>query len=60
MYQTGSFRVWAALLATGACLALGSGGLGAESEAKVVPITAKRFEFSPKEITLKRGETVKL
>lgn len=27
---------------------------------RVVTITAKRFEFSPNQITLKRGETVKL
>ncbi len=29
-------------------------------EPRVISITAKRFEFSPKEITLKKGETVKL
>ena len=29
-------------------------------EPKVIEITAKRFAFSPSEITLKRGETVKL
>ncbi len=27
---------------------------------RVIVITAKRFEFSPKEITLKKGETVRL
>jgi len=27
---------------------------------RVVEITAKRFEFSPREVTLKRGETVRL
>ncbi len=27
---------------------------------RVVTITAKRFEFSPNQITLKRGETIKL
>jgi len=32
----------------------------AGSEVKTFIITAKRFEFSPKEITLKVGETVKL
>ncbi len=32
----------------------------AAQEPKVISITAKRFEFSPKEITLKKGETVKL
>jgi cytochrome c oxidase subunit 2 len=34
--------------------------LRAAEELKVITITAKRFEFSPKEITLKQGETVKL
>jgi cytochrome c oxidase subunit 2 len=29
-------------------------------EPRVIEITAKRFAFSPNEITLKRGETVKL
>jgi cytochrome c oxidase subunit 2 len=29
-------------------------------EPKVINITAKRFEFSPNQITLKRGEPVKL
>jgi len=29
-------------------------------EPRVIAITAKRFEFIPKEITLKQGETVKL
>ena len=29
-------------------------------EPKVIEITAKRFAFSPNEITLKKGETVKL
>jgi|ERR1043166_5534796 cytochrome c oxidase subunit II len=32
----------------------------AEDAPKVVEITAKRFEFSPKEITLKKGEPVVL
>ena len=32
----------------------------AEAGPRVVVITAKRFEFSPNEITLKKGETVKL
>ena len=27
---------------------------------KVIPITAKRFEYSPKEVHLKKGETVTL
>ncbi|HEY3122704.1 MAG TPA: cupredoxin domain-containing protein [Thermoanaerobaculia bacterium] len=32
----------------------------AEDEPRVVVITAKRFEFTPASITLKRGETAKL
>ncbi len=32
----------------------------AEGGPRFVTITAKRFEFSPNQITLKRGETVKL
>ena len=35
-------------------------GTRAEDAPKVVEITAKRFEFSPKEVTLKKGETVVL
>jgi len=29
-------------------------------DVKVIPITAKRFEYSPKEVHLKKGETVTL
>ncbi|HZQ23261.1 MAG TPA: cupredoxin domain-containing protein [Terriglobales bacterium] len=36
------------------------GKLHAANEVRVVEITAKRFEFSPSQITLKKGETVKL
>ena len=32
----------------------------AQEGGRVVVVTAKRFEFSPSEITLKKGETVKL
>src|SRR5713101_2303138 len=32
----------------------------AAEKPRVVTITAKRFEFSPSQITLKKGETVKL
>lgn len=50
----------AVLLALAASLGLtGSSGVRA-AEPRVIVITAKRFEFSPKEITLKRGETVTL
>jgi cytochrome c oxidase subunit II len=50
----------AALLSLAAALDLAGGGVRAAEEPKVLAITAKRFEFSPKEITLKAGETVKL
>ena len=32
----------------------------AQADPKVIPITAKRFEYSPKEVRLKKGETVTL
>jgi len=54
------FRTGAALAALAAGLGLAGGGARAAEEPKVIAITAKRFEFSPKEITLKLGETVKL
>ncbi len=54
------FRTGAALAALAAGLGLAGGGVRAADEPKVIAITAKRFEFSPKEITLKLGETVKL
>ncbi|HEX2712076.1 MAG TPA: cupredoxin domain-containing protein [Candidatus Acidoferrales bacterium] len=34
--------------------------VGAAENPRLVTITAKRFEFSPSQITLKKGETVKL
>jgi cytochrome c oxidase subunit 2 len=34
--------------------------LGAEDAARTVDITAKRFEFVPSTLTLKKGETVRL
>jgi cytochrome c oxidase subunit II len=34
--------------------------LRADAPARIIAISAKRFEFSPREITLKQGETVKL
>jgi cytochrome c oxidase subunit 2 len=44
-----------------ALLGLGWGtGLPAQDGPKVVAITAKRFEFSPKEVRLKKGEKVTL
>jgi cytochrome c oxidase subunit 2 len=35
-------------------------GVRAAQDPRVITITAKRFEFSPREITLLEGETVKL
>jgi cytochrome c oxidase subunit 2 len=52
-------RLTAALLLVAAAGPAGN-SLRAAEEPKVITITAKRFEFSPKEITLKQGETVRL
>ena len=41
-------------------LALAAVGAMAQTAPRVVEISAKRFEFAPKVITLKRGETVVL
>lgn len=49
-----------AVLAVALGTALASRLVGAAADPKTVTITAKRFEFSPKEVTLKAGETVKL
>jgi cytochrome c oxidase subunit II len=38
----------------------GGSGLRAEEGPRAITITAKRFEFSPKEISIKPNETVKL
>src|SRR5437870_4953491 len=48
-----------ALAAAGGLLAP-AGGRARAQPPRVVAITAKRFEFSPSEITLKQGETVPL
>ena len=54
-------RVAAALLVVGvAGVTMGGSGVRAAGDPNVITITARRFEFSPREITLKRGETVKL
>ncbi len=45
-------------LCFGAAVSLAA--LPGPAEPRVVAITAKRFEFSPSQITLKKGETVKL
>ncbi len=52
-------RLTAALLIVAAAGPAGS-RLRAAEEPKVITITAKRFEFNPKEIILKEGDTVKL
>jgi cytochrome c oxidase subunit II len=54
------FRTGVALAALAAGLGLAADGVRAAEEPRVIAITAKRFEFSPKEITLKLGESVKL
>ena len=41
-------------------LAIASPRARAEDSPRVITITAKRFEFVPNEITLRKGETVKL
>ena len=41
-------------------LAVASPPARAQDEPRVIAITAKRFEFSPNQITLAKGETVKL
>ena len=41
-------------------LAVASAPARAQDEPRVIVITAKRFEFSPNQITLAKGETVKL
>ncbi len=59
MRRVFSARVGAVLvIATAAILV--NGRLRAEPAVRVIPITARRFAFEPKEITLRRGETVKL
>lgn len=49
------------VLAGASLLLLGTWlNLPVTAEPKVIKITAKKYEFSPKEITLKKGETVTL
>jgi len=56
-----TFRVAAAGLAlVASLLAVASPPARAQDEPRVIVITAKRFEFSPNQITLAKGETVKL
>ncbi len=61
MRRASSVRLVAVLgIVTATVAVLANGRLRAEPAVRVVPITARRFAFEPKEITLKRGETVKL
>ena len=49
---------WLIVLAAG--FTMGGSSLRAAEDPRVITITAKRFEFSPKEIIIREGETVKL
>ena len=61
MTRQSTFRVAAAVLAlVASLLAVASRPARAQDEPRVIVITAKRFEFSPNQITLAKGETVKL
>jgi cytochrome c oxidase subunit 2 len=58
--RKGRSRVTGAGLAVVAALLASASGPARAEGPRVIVITAKRFEFDPKEITLKKGETVKL
>jgi len=60
MTRHSTFRMAATGLALVALLAGASPAVRAQDEPRVIVITAKRFEFSPSQITLAKGETVKL
>jgi cytochrome c oxidase subunit 2 len=61
MKRRGIFRVtWTALALMSGLAAIGSTRAGAQDEPRVIGITAKRFEFVPSQITIAKGETVKL
>lgn len=47
-------------IAVAIALTAGAALVHAEEPVRVVEITAKRFQFTPSEVTLKRGEKVKL
>jgi cytochrome c oxidase subunit 2 len=56
-----TFRIAGSGLAlVASLLAVASPQARAQDEPRVIFITAKRFEFSPNQITLAKGETVKL
>ena len=48
------------LFAAAAVWGMAGSAVAEEAQARVVEIHARRFEFTPKEVTLKRGEPVKL
>jgi cytochrome c oxidase subunit 2 len=59
--RNGMFRMaGGGLVVVGGLLAAASPRARAADGPRVIVITARRFEFSPKEITLKKGETVRL
>jgi len=49
-----------ALMRAAGALALGSLGAFALAKPRVIPVVAKKFEFVPAEIRLRKGETVTL
>lgn len=52
--------IWRTMLFVCALALLGGPPQAQADAPRVVHITAKRFEFTPNEVTLRRGETVKL
>jgi cytochrome c oxidase subunit 2 len=61
MTRHSTFRMAATGLAlVASLLAVASPAVRAQDEPRIIVITAKRFEFSPSQITLAKGETVKL
>lgn len=57
--MTRSFAQWSRISLVAAVLTAAA-AVGRPAEPRVIDITAKRFEFAPPEITLKKGETVTL
>jgi cytochrome c oxidase subunit 2 len=54
------FRILIAVVVMAFCIHLGGGWASAQDAAKVIKVTAKQFEYSPAEITLKKGVPVVL